>query len=79
MPTAPSPAPVPASGHGSSWWAPVWLALVPRAQWPGVVVDLLGVVFYGTNWLISYAGRGRGPLSHTWSLSTEESSTCSGP
>jgi peptidoglycan/LPS O-acetylase OafA/YrhL len=53
-------------------WGGVFLAKTPPQFWPVILGDLLGVLFYVTNWLISYYGRGGSPFSHLWSLSIEE-------
>jgi peptidoglycan/LPS O-acetylase OafA/YrhL len=53
-------------------WGVVFLATRPPRLWPIILGDLLGVLFYVTNWLISYYGRGGSSFSHTWSLSIEE-------
>jgi peptidoglycan/LPS O-acetylase OafA/YrhL len=53
-------------------WGVVFLATRPPLLWPVILGDLLGVLFYVTNWLISYYGRGGSSFSHTWSLSIEE-------
>ena len=46
--------------------------MTPPPFWRAIFVDLLGALFYVTNWLITYYGRGGSPFSHTWSLSIEE-------
>jgi peptidoglycan/LPS O-acetylase OafA/YrhL len=53
-------------------WGVVFLATRPRQLWPVILGDLLGVLFYVTNWLIGYFGRGGSSFRHTWSLSIEE-------
>jgi peptidoglycan/LPS O-acetylase OafA/YrhL len=53
-------------------WGLVFLATRPPRLWPVILGDLLGVLFYVTNWLIGYYGRGGSSFSHTWSLSIEE-------
>ena len=53
-------------------WGGMFLATTTRQFWPTILGDMLGVLFYVTNWLISYYGRGGSPFSHTWSLSIEE-------
>jgi peptidoglycan/LPS O-acetylase OafA/YrhL len=53
-------------------WGGVFLAMTPPKFWPAILGDVLGVLFYVTNWLMSYYGRAGSPFSHTWSLAIEE-------
>jgi peptidoglycan/LPS O-acetylase OafA/YrhL len=52
------------------FWGGVIFAMSPSGVWLIILADLLGVLFYVTNWLIIYWLAG--PFGHTWSLAIEE-------